>query len=885
MDENSLSSLFSEATPGADASPEQRNEPENRESQQSSEVNGNGNFPPFSQDPVVLLPLTNATHRPTSTLKLEYTASLPEYPETDPCGFTYVVYVGGQDAQTVGKLMHEIQYHKKIISPPKPIYCHFLDAKVVKHRFRCTGIKTCPLFSEDLKAIRHTSLTDDLHKYLKRSQQAADLCQTNPSARAHAYSFFKSLELQFQNGYACARPRPDCRPQIYQPDVTAQGQTDPGIRCVNASSDPGGHYWKPVHEIPSFDLKTAVEVFGPDAALYLNNCDMVYSTTTRLTSCRMPHLAGVGKLQEQSCNVVFQVMIPYDLQSRPYILFLSHGVHQHMPPMPARAPPLLTERTIQLVAKAKSSDNNLPVFLKPPAPEALCGEEYSGLSISDIRKRITSGNPLAAALARQRLLRYLGTHYYLTTLLELDRCDTAKEYLQEVYQDKEGVMIICALKEQLDLLVSVKGLEVHIKSRLLRHTTLYEVVFAACEEAGGFGQMALPLVRVFTDYKSSQSFCHLFQRVFELARLLTGYEKPICFHHIHRSGYRSVLIDMDRDLYTGFGQYLSEIDPAHRDVTWQLRNIIMFCKPHFLRKVTDLVGVRVKNVMLWDQLARLIDCSSKQEYERISELLTGSANENVEKWAPNLKDPIIAAGLNVHFSSMPSGIYTSFRRRKTAAEETHNADQVQHIRSLLPTLKWSWNEDKAIMGRFQSCVTAGRPPAPEPTIIRYPANPPPPRAPPPHHTMPPPPPHHATPQSSTLPQPQRITSEVPSKRKHSEVDLSSPSVEVDNGPVDAPDDDTPARDAPQQTPLPSHSDSLVRSWLASTNMTEAERREDERIQLLLMELRIKKKRNELMEHELKARRLRMELEQDEKDFQRAKEESQYWKDRPLDGKT
>lgn len=65
-------------------------------------------------------------------------------------------------------------------------------------------------------------------------------------------------------------------------------------------------------------------------------------------------------------------------------------------------------------------------------------------------------------------------------------------------------------------------------------------------------------------------------------------------------------------------------------------------------------------------------------------------------------------------------------------------------------------------------------------------------------------------------------------------------------------------------------------------MSEEERREDERIQLKLMELRIKKKRNEAIEYELKAKRLRMELEQDEKDFQRAKEQSRYWKDLPLD---
>lgn len=53
------------------------------------------------------------------------------------------------------------------------------------------------------------------------------------------------------------------------------------------------------------------------------------------------------------------------------------------------------------------------------------------------------------------------------------------------------------------------------------------------------------------------------------------------------------------------------------------------------------------------------------------------------------------------------------------------------------------------MGRYQSCVTAGQPPAPEPTIISYSANPPQPQVPPQRTTIPPP---AATPQSTALPQ-------------------------------------------------------------------------------------------------------------------------------------
>jgi hypothetical protein len=50
----------------------------------------------------------------------------------------------------------------------------------------------------------------------------------------------------------------------------------------------------------------------------------------------------------------------------------------------------------------------------------------------------------------------------------------------------------------------------------------------------------------------------------------------------------------------------------------------MFCKPHFLNKVSDLVGPRVQNVALWDYMAHLMDCLSTQEYEHTSEVLIGT---------------------------------------------------------------------------------------------------------------------------------------------------------------------------------------------------------------------------------------------------------------------
>jgi hypothetical protein len=39
---------------------------------------------------------------------MEHAANLPEYPETDLAGFNYIVYVGGQDVESVTTLMQEV---------------------------------------------------------------------------------------------------------------------------------------------------------------------------------------------------------------------------------------------------------------------------------------------------------------------------------------------------------------------------------------------------------------------------------------------------------------------------------------------------------------------------------------------------------------------------------------------------------------------------------------------------------------------------------------------------------------------------------------------------------------------------------------------------------
>jgi hypothetical protein len=63
-----------------------------------------------------------------------------------------------------------------------------------------------------------------------------------------------------------------------------------------------------------------------------------------------------------------------------------------------------------------------------------------------------------------------------------------KEYIQEIYQDNEGIMIICALIEQLKLLYSLTSFEIDMSFKRVKSSTLNEVVFATFLPRHGKGK-------------------------------------------------------------------------------------------------------------------------------------------------------------------------------------------------------------------------------------------------------------------------------------------------------------------------------------------------------------------------------------------------------------
>jgi hypothetical protein len=84
--------------------------------------------------------------------------------------------------------------------------------------------------------------------------------------------------------------------------------------------------------------------------------------------------------------------------------------------------------------------------------------------------------------------------------------------------------------------------------------------------------------------------------------------------------YSSTTLEVPTN-YLGLGRYLSEIDPQHQDITWQLQHIIIFCRVHFQRSILKAIGTNNHGSPLWSRMMSLLDCKSEDDYDSLLGLL------------------------------------------------------------------------------------------------------------------------------------------------------------------------------------------------------------------------------------------------------------------------
>ncbi|EAA67000.1 hypothetical protein AN8575.2 [Aspergillus nidulans FGSC A4] len=302
-------------------------------------------------------------------------------------------------------------------------------------------------------------------------------------------------------------------------------------------------------------------------------------------------------------------------------------------------------------------------FLRSPQLEAFC-EQYNTSTLAEIHISFCNKDRISAILQKQRLLAYPNGQDIDGVIFLQQSNQHIKDYIQETYHDSEGTMVICAYREQIQLLAQLSSFEVDMSYKRIRTKDINEVLFATflpdqCK--------VITLLRVFTSDDSTRGYYLLFKRVFTLVQKLT--QTPVLFDPIHGSGIYGIIMDMDSKLYTGLGQYLSEVDPQRRDITWQLERIIVFCQVHFQRSILKAIGTRSHGTPLWGLMMSLLDCNSEVEYDELLELLIENEAAAVRDWAVQKKSSIIKAGLNKACSKIQPYHFSELRNYTNAVKQ------------------------------------------------------------------------------------------------------------------------------------------------------------------------------------------------------------------------
>ncbi|EEH41177.2 hypothetical protein PAAG_03463 [Paracoccidioides lutzii Pb01] len=496
--------------------------------------------------------------------------------------------------------------------------------------------------------------------------------------KRNALNFARSIKHLFTMGKACFEASSTCQPifrRHQQPDIT--GYHTPFVICINASQNPSAHFYRNTQGHTQLNISFLEEIFESGLLHPTEKCGVMEQMQSHRKVC-------------------------VNLTNCPYMLFISHGQHKHPPPPPNKPPATIMKRIVHLIKEIRESNMTLSTFLKSPALEAFC-HQYNSPTLPEIHQSFTNMDRFRAIIKKQQLLAYSAGQEYNGVRFELERNPKLKEYIQELYHDEEGLMIVCMYKEQAELLLTLSSVEIDMSYKHLKFSQMNEVVFATYLP---LHEKIVTLCRVFTEQKSPEGYYHLFKRVFDIVQRLTG--KQVTFHYIQGVGLRALIIDMCNKQMAGLARYLAELDPQKHHFSWQLKNIVIFCHVHFFRSISNLVKSENQHISVYNRMTSLLNCKSKEQYMELCDLLIANESKKIQNWAKHKKRMVIAAGLNKFCSLIPHSIYDSVRNHINAAEQIHNKSYAfDKAQALLPAVLCVRKLDKLDIMQHKARQTHG----------------------------------------------------------------------------------------------------------------------------------------------------------------------------------
>ncbi|KAF8525595.1 hypothetical protein BU17DRAFT_41669, partial [Hysterangium stoloniferum] len=320
---------------------------------------------------------------------------------------------------------------------------------------------------------------------------------------------------------------------------------------------------------------------------------------------------GILKVTSE-CPVRFEFYEPYDLQSCPYILLVSHHPHSHADPNPSRTPGTILQIWKNLLnqlnwklADATPRRIILDSFFMSSLRQVLGWTGITDPALGDLHPSLANADHAARLIDNLRYLHYPhGTgfegakHVYNEhKLLPQDEVYVWCIETHEIQGEGTFQLVVCMFRAMSILLSKTKRPSIDTSFKRLHNWQEFEVEAWFPEYS-----RSIVVTRAFTTSQSALAHKILFRCIFNIVEEDTG--SKVKFRHIHGEGFDSVMADGHRGQALGLGLYCEEIcrgmtgycaiehtKALHTLSPYEhLARLYRLCFTHFTRKIGNLKG-------------------------------------------------------------------------------------------------------------------------------------------------------------------------------------------------------------------------------------------------------------------------------------------------------
>ncbi|KAG1788472.1 uncharacterized protein HD556DRAFT_1245206, partial [Suillus plorans] len=279
---------------------------------------------------------------------------------------------------------------------------------------------------------------------------------------------------------------------------------------------------------------------------------------------------GVLQKWGHNCSAKYDIFTPHDLHACPRILVVCRNPHSHPPPAPVKTPPGLVNLFYGLLAlmKWKLADATpCRIFLDTAFIEGLHDAlawdstlHGRDATLQDLHPSLANLDHVRRLITTFRNEKYpSGTGFEGAHLLANEhaslppkQCYVHCAEVHPIERGKELKLVICMTTKMSQHLLQAKHLSIDTSFKRAQGWQEFEI------ESWDVDHMRSVVgARAFTTSQTAKAHVILFQRIFEIASTNTGL--PIMFHHIHGTGFKTIIADSHKGQGLGLGMYCVQL--------------------------------------------------------------------------------------------------------------------------------------------------------------------------------------------------------------------------------------------------------------------------------------------------------------------------------------